>query len=108
MPRTVLVRGGAGLVVIARMDVDAGDALGAEHLEVASVVFEGELESEAKAAQVVDGALLELAGSGVVAVVAHDEQVPPELVALQPGQGLGLDPGRAAGEQDDAEVAVEQ
>ena len=58
--------------------------------------------------QLADGAPLELPGGGVVAAVAHDQQVPAQLVALQPGQGLGLDPQRPAGEQDDRAGRVEQ
>src|SRR5688500_12743470 len=43
-------------VVVAGVDVDAGHALVVEHLHVAAVVLEGELEVEADAAQLLHGA----------------------------------------------------
>ena len=39
---------GSRSVVVAGVDVDAGDALGVEHLDVAAVVLEGEPEVEAR------------------------------------------------------------
>ena len=46
-------------VVVAGVDVDAGDALGVEHVDVAAVVLERQAQVEAVAAQVVDGLALE-------------------------------------------------
>ena len=51
---------------------------------------------------------LELPGRRVVAGVPHDEQVPPQPVPVQPGQGLRLHPGRAGGQQHDHQARVEQ
>ena len=48
-------------VVVARVDVDAGDALAVEHLVVASVVLEREAEVEAVGPQFGHGAVLEVA-----------------------------------------------
>ena len=54
-------------VVVAGVEVDARDALGAEHLDVAAVVLDRQCELEAVAAQVPDRRLLEVAGEVVVA-----------------------------------------
>src|SRR5207248_3226095 len=53
-------------VVIAAVNVNAGNPLAAEHLEVPAVVLEGQAEVEPVTPQVVDGILLELAGGGGV------------------------------------------
>ena len=37
-----------------------------------------------------------------------DQQVPPQSVAVQPGQGLGLDPHGSPGQQDDLQAGVEE
>src|SRR5205807_5236821 len=96
------------LVVVARVDIEARDALLAEHLQVTAVVLEGELQVEAVAAQLLHRPALELLGGRVVAVVPHDQHVPAQLVALQPGQGVGLDPQGAPGEQDPAQGRVQE
>ncbi len=96
------------LFVVPRVDVHAGDAFLVEHLEIAAVVLEPETKVETVVAELGDGCPLELACGGVVAHVAHDEKVPAHAVAVEPGEGLGLHPDGAAGEEDDVEVAVEQ
>src|SRR4051794_27962409 len=50
--RTARAQPLGGLVVVAGMHVEAGDALGAEHLDVAPVVLEREAQLEAELAQV--------------------------------------------------------
>src|SRR5207248_2562938 len=97
-----------GSVVVARVDVDTRDAFGAEHLEVPAVVLEGEAEVEAIVAEVAHGVALELPGHGVVAEVAHDQQVPAQVVALEPGERLGLYPQGPAGQQNHGELVVEE
>ena len=52
--------------------------------------------------------LLEVAGQLVVAPRPHDQQVPADLVAAQPGLGEVVDPVRPGGEQHDLELGVEQ
>src|SRR4026207_2456093 len=47
-------------VVVPGVDVDARDALGAEHLDVATVVLDRQLESEAELTQIPDRRLLEV------------------------------------------------
>ena len=44
----------------------------------------------------------------VVAPVTHDQQVPSQVISLQPRHGLGLNPQGASGEQDDLETRIEQ
>jgi SAM-dependent methyltransferase len=100
-------RAGAASVVVARVDVHAGDALGVEHVHVAAVVLEREPQVEAQPAQVVDGLALEGARRRVVAVVAHDQHVPAQLVAVEPGQGLRAYPQGPGGEQHDVEGRVD-
>src|SRR5215471_12117988 len=100
-------RAGRRSVVVARVDVDAGDALGVEHGHVAAVVLERQAQVEAVAAQVLDRLPLEAAGRGVVAPLPHDQQVPPQAVALEPGQRLGPDPQRPGREQHDPVAGVE-
>src|SRR5207237_2562757 len=95
-------------VVIARMDIDARKPAGPEHLDVAAVVLEGDPQVEAPPAQFLDGLLLELPGHGVVAALPHEEHVPADPVALQPGLGEGVDPGGAPGEEDHSQGGVEQ
>src|SRR5690348_2072940 len=88
-PGTAITLGGGstfparGSVVVAGVEIDAGDALGAEHLDVAAVVLDREPEIEPVAPQVPHRRLLEVARIVVVAPRAHDEQVPSDLVAAQ-------------------------
>src|SRR5581483_2282401 len=65
-------------VVVAGVHVEARDAFGPEHGDVAAVVFDGEAQLEAVGAQVPDGRFLELAGEVVVPEGAHDEEVPAD------------------------------
>src|SRR3954454_8581679 len=74
-------------VVVPRVDVDARDAFGAEHLDVAPVVLDRQLEAEAVAAQVPHRGLLEVAGVVVVAPRPHHEEIPPDLVPPEPRLG---------------------
>src|SRR5216683_4932779 len=83
-----------GSVVVPGVDVDAGHPLRPEHLEVSAVVLEGQPELESVAAELVDRFPLEVPGRRVVAVIAHDQQVPAEVVAVQPGERLRLDAQR--------------
>src|SRR5437588_8018218 len=50
------------LVVVTRVDVDAGDAFAAEHLQVAAVVLEGQAEVESVGAKLPHRVPLELPG----------------------------------------------
>ena len=79
-------------LVVAGVDVDAGDALGVEHVGSCGdrPRRPGAGRSRRPAARTRSGRLNPR--HAVVAVVAHDEQVPPQLVALQPAQRLALDP----------------
>ena len=86
----------AALLVVARVDVDAGHAGRHVHGVVGRIVLEGEPQVEAVGAQVLHHRLLELGDLGVVPARAHDQQVPAQPVPLQPGQRLGLDPVGAA------------
>ena len=86
----------ARLLVVAGVDVDAGDAHGVEHGEIVGVVLEGEAQVESEVAQLVHRVALVPGHLGVVAPCPHHQQVPPQVVALEPGQRLGLDPHRAA------------
>ena len=95
-------------VVVARVDVDAGDAGRHVHGVVLRVVFEGQAEVEPVLAEVVHGALLEPGDRGAVAPLAHDQDVPAQSVALEPGQGLGLDPVGTAGQQDHGQGRIEE
>ena len=62
LPRSRLRRpASSASLVVAGVDVDAGDALAVEHVDVAAVVLEGEAQVEAVVAQVADGVLLEVA-----------------------------------------------
>src|SRR6478609_5490439 len=94
-------------VVVAGVDVDAGDARRAEHVDVAAVVLERQLRLESCSAQLVHGPPLELAGVVVVAVVPHDEEVPAQVVALEPTQRVVAHPERAGREEDDVQQWVE-
>ena len=99
---------GVDLLVVAGVDVHAGDAHGVEHGEIVGVVLEGQPQVESEVAQLVDGVPLVPGHLGVVPPGPHDQQVPAQFVALQPGQRLGLYTHRATGEQDDLELGVEQ
>ena len=92
---------------VAGVDVDAGHALAVEHLDVASIVLERQRRLESAGPQFCDGPLLEVPGGFVVAVVPHDQQIPAEVVPLEPGQGLALHPDRPCGEQHDMDPVVE-
>jgi apolipoprotein N-acyltransferase len=94
-------------LVVAGVDVDARDPLLDEHGVVARVVLHGEAQIEPVAAELRHGQALEVADVRVLASVAHHQQVPSQAVALQPGQGLGLDPERPAGEEHDRQRRVE-
>src|SRR4051812_226686 len=96
------------LLEVTRVDVHAGDALAVEHRDVATVVLEREPRIEVVGAELLDAAPLELRGRLVVAVVAHDQQVPTQLVALEPRDGDLLHADRPAGQQHDREPIVEQ
>ena len=98
----------AALLVVAGVDVDAGDAGRHVHGVVGRIVLEGQAQVEAVRPEVLHHRLLELGDLRVVAARAHDEQIPAQPVALQPGQRLGLDTVGAPGEQDDGERGVEQ
>src|SRR5213079_280809 len=50
-----------GSVVVAGVEIDAGDAFGPEHLDVATVVFDREAEVEAVPAELLDRQPLEVA-----------------------------------------------
>ena len=80
----------------------------AEHLGVAAVVLKGQAEIETLVPQVVDRLLLELSGHGVVAALAHQEGVPADPVAGQPGLGQRVDPGRAARQENHPEAGIEE
>src|SRR5216683_3122877 len=95
-------------VEVAGVDVDARDALVAEHLQVTAIVLERQPQGEAVGPQLRDRPTFELPGPRVVAGLAHDEHVPPQLVAPEPGEGLGLDPYRPPGEQHHPQRRVEQ
>src|SRR5687767_8518741 len=95
-------------VEVPGVNVDARHILPPEHVGVASVVLEGEEQLESEVPQLPDRPLLELPGRRIVAVIAHDEQIPPQFVVLEPRQGLGLDPDRPGGEQHDVEFVVEE
>src|SRR5579871_4110442 len=71
-------------VVVARVDVDARDPFGPEHGQVAGVVLECQLDVPPGVPEVPDAVLLEGCRPAVVAVRAHDEQVPAQPVAVQP------------------------
>ena len=98
----------AALLVVAGVDVDAGHAGRHVHGVVGRIVLEGEPQVEPVGAEVLHHRLLELGDLGVVPARAHDQQVPAQPVALQPGQRLGLDAVGPAGEEDDGERGVEQ
>ena len=55
-----------------------------------------------------DDRLLEVGDLRVVTPGAHDEEVPAQPVALQPGHRLGLDPLGPARQQDHGERRVEE
>src|SRR4051794_3720671 len=95
------------LLVVAGVDVDAGHALSVEHVVVASIVLERQLQVEPERPQLRHRALLEVARRLVVAVVAHDQQIPAQLVAEQPTQRLGLHADRAGRQQDDPQPGIE-
>ena len=59
MARESGARRGDLSVVVAGVDVDTGDALAVEHVDVAAVVLEGEAEVEAVGPQLADRPLLE-------------------------------------------------
>src|SRR6185437_13926642 len=95
-------------VVVAAVEVDAGNALGAEHGHVPTVVLDGEAQLEAVVPQVPHRGLLEVAGHLVVAPRPHQEEVPPDAVPAQPGLGEVVHPFGPGGEQHDAQVGVEE
>ncbi len=95
-------------VVVAGVDVDAGDALGMEHGEVVGVVLEGQSEVESVDPKFVHAVPLEPGHLGVVAPGPHDQEVPTQAVPFQPGQRLGLHPHGPAGEQDHLQPRIEQ
>src|SRR5207302_6227101 len=95
-------------VVVTRMDVDAGNAGGAEHLGIAAVVLEGEAEVEAPGPELGHGVLLELPGHRIVAALAHEQGIPADAVAVHPGLGQGMHSGRTAGEEHDPERVFEE
>jgi cytochrome P450 len=97
-----------GSLVVAGVDVDAGNALGVEHGEVVGIVLEGQTEVEAEGPEFVDGVALEPGHLGVVTAGPHDQEIPPQPVPLQPGQCLRLYPDRPAGQEDHLEAGVEQ
>ena len=72
------------------------------------IVLEGQAQVEAVGPQIPHDPLLERGDLGVVTPVAHDQEVPAQPVAVQPGQRLRLHPQRAAGEQDDRQRRVEE
>src|SRR5262249_41905401 len=74
----------AASVVVAGVEVDAGNALGPEHLDVAAVVLDREAEVVAVPAELLDREALEVARHLVVAPGPHHEHVPPDLVPLEP------------------------
>jgi hypothetical protein len=90
------------------MDIDAWQPGGPEHLHVAAIVLEGDPEIETFPAELLDGVFLELPGHGVVAALSHEERIPADAVALQPGLGEGVDPGGSPGEEDDPQGGIEQ
>ncbi len=96
------------LLVVAGMDVDAGHARRHVHGVVGRIVLEGQSQVEAVGPQVVHHRLLELGHPGVVPARTHDQQVPAEAVALQPGQRLGLHAVGTPGQQNDGERRIEQ
>src|SRR6266540_460743 len=69
-------------VVVAGMELVAGNALGAEHRDVPAVVLDRESQVEAVATEVGHGQLLELSRQLIVTPGSHDEHVPPDLVAM--------------------------
>src|SRR6266852_2929904 len=69
-------------VVVAGVDVDAGHPFRPEHLKVSAVVLEGQPKLDSVAAEFVDRFPLEIPGRRIVAVIAHDQQVPAEVVAV--------------------------
>ncbi len=66
-------RRGAPLLVVAGVDVDAGDAGGDVHGVIGRVVLEGEAKVETMGAQVVDDRLFEFRHLRVVAPGSHDQ-----------------------------------
>src|SRR5439155_7430305 len=99
---------GPSPVEIAGVDVQAGHALGPEHLQVTAVVLERQAQVEAIAAEVGDRPPFELPGGRVVPEVPHDEQVPEQLVAPEPGDGLRLHAHGPGGQEQDLQLRVEQ
>src|SRR6266511_3910974 len=95
-------------VVVAGMEVDAGDAFGAEHRDVPAVVLDRESQVEAVATEVGHGQLLEFSRQLVVTPGSHDEHVPPDLVAMEPGLGEVMDALRPRREQHDRQRRVEE
>src|SRR6266540_2857591 len=95
-------------VVVAGMEVDAGDAFGAEHRDVPAVVLDRESQVEAVATEVGHGQLLEIPRHLVVTPGSHDEHVPADLVAMEPGLGEVMDTLRPRREQHDRQRRVEE
>jgi len=97
-----------GSVVIAGMDIDTGNAFSAKHVAVARVVLERQLQFEAISTQLCDCASFEAGHLRVVPSIAHDEQIPPQLVVGEPGKRLRHHPKGATGKEDDLERRVEE
>ena len=92
-------------VVVAGVDVDARDALAVEH--VRRCADRPRTPAGGRSRTVASSPtrpLLEDPGRHVVAELAHDQQVPAQLVALEPRQGLGLHPDRSGRQQHDPVV----
>src|SRR5680860_277288 len=100
-------RTGASLVV-AGMHVEARDALAAQHVDVAPIVFDAEAEVEAEGTQVTDRGLLELSRHVVVAPRPHDQKIPTDLVVTQPRLGEVVHPFGPGSQQDDPQVRVQE
>src|SRR5205085_879001 len=79
------------LVVVPGVDVEPGYPLAAEHLHVTAIVLDRQTEVESVGPEVPDGGLLELAGEVVIAPGSHQQQVPADLVPVEPRLGEVVD-----------------
>jgi hypothetical protein len=79
-----------------------------KHLDVARVVLESQVELKAKLAKLPDGTALESLSGGVIASISQNQQIPPQVVLVEPScSGIGQ-ASRTTGKHDNRRILSNQ